>query len=275
MKNEPRGRPGKGRLASIRAGEGERLFVLLHGFAATKETWRPVLAQLEGLSDGRVVAFDLPGHGGSLGHPAAERTARMADAVIAEIDALTDRPVHLAGHSMGGAVACLVALKRPDRVGSLALLAPGGFGPAIAAAALRSLAAASTRAAISDSLAVMRGDRQAPAEAVDAAMADRSRPGVAASHSRIAESFLRGDEQGVLPLAAVAASCAHIHLLWGRRDRIVPVAQAMGLPRPFCVTILEHAGHSLLDEAPQAAARLIIESAGNGAVSRPSAAGAW
>lgn len=254
-------------LAAERCGGGEKLAVLLHGFGATRAYWRPVIPAIAQAA--RVVAFDLPGHGESLDHPGRTRTAAMADAVIGELERAGESRVHLAGHSMGGAVACLVALKRPGLVASLTLMAPGGFGLDIAADVLRQYAAAATADDIASALAAMHASGVAPREAFAAALADKSRPGVAERHQAIASSFLRGDRQGVLPLAALAATGVPVSVVWGRRDRITPVRQALGLPSRFRVTILENAGHSLADEAPEAVASAILQS-----ISRRSADGA-
>jgi len=255
------------RLSAERSGDGEKLAVLLHGFGATKAYWGPVIPAIAQVA--RVVAFDLPGHGESLHHPGGSRTAAMADAVIGELEQAGERSVHLAGHSMGGAIACLVALKRPDLAASLTLLAPGGFGPEIAADVLRRHAAAATASGIAFTLGVMHGSGEAPAAAIAATLADKARPGVAGRHGAIAESFLRGEEQGVLPLAAFASTGVPVSVVWGRRDRITPIHQALGLPSVFRVTILENAGHALVGEEPRAIAEAILQS-----LNRRSAAGA-
>ncbi|NIQ26843.1 MAG: alpha/beta fold hydrolase, partial [Gammaproteobacteria bacterium] len=47
------------------------------------------------------------------------------------LDALDLPVVHLAGHSLGGAVAGQLALTQPDKVRSLTLIASVGLGPDI------------------------------------------------------------------------------------------------------------------------------------------------
>ena len=64
--------------------------------------------------------------------------------VLAELDQRDHQRIHLIGHSMGGAVASLVTLMDPDRVASLTLLAPGGFGPDVNVDVLHDWAAADT-----------------------------------------------------------------------------------------------------------------------------------
>jgi len=66
-----------------------------------------------------LVMPDLPGHGHS---PAQGRVSADRDALL--IADLFDRPVHLVGHSYGGAVALKAAVRRPDKVKSLMLVEP-------------------------------------------------------------------------------------------------------------------------------------------------------
>ncbi|MEU3984293.1 4-carboxymuconolactone decarboxylase [Streptomyces sp. NPDC026672] len=70
----------------------------------------------------RVFRFDLPGHGGAPAHPAgsvAELTARL----LATLDGLGVQRFGYAGCALGGAIGVELALRRPERVASLALVA--------------------------------------------------------------------------------------------------------------------------------------------------------
>lgn len=73
----------------------------------------------------RVVAVDRPGSGHSLRAPGTPADiATQAAALASLIDTLgLERPT-VAGHSLGGAIALALALEYPDKVGSLALVAP-------------------------------------------------------------------------------------------------------------------------------------------------------
>lgn len=111
-----------GRPAAYReAGQG-RALVLVHGAAGSGDVWTP---QVAGLADAaRVLAVDLPGHGGTGGAGCQSVTA-YAEWVLAFLDALDlDRAV-LGGHSMGGAIAQSIALTRPDRLEGLVLVGTG------------------------------------------------------------------------------------------------------------------------------------------------------
>lgn len=70
----------------------------------------------------RIFRFDLPGHGGAPAHPAgsvAELTARL----LATLDGLGVHRFGYAGCALGGAVGIELALRHPERLASLALVA--------------------------------------------------------------------------------------------------------------------------------------------------------
>jgi pimeloyl-ACP methyl ester carboxylesterase len=62
------------------------------------------------------VRFDYFGHGASSGDFADGTISRWRDDAVAVIDSLTDGPQILVGSSMGGWIAVLAALARPERV---------------------------------------------------------------------------------------------------------------------------------------------------------------
>ena len=70
------------------------------------------------------VRFDYFGHGASSGAFVDGTIARWRGDALAVIDRLTRGPLVLVGSSMGGWIATLAALARPDRVAGLVLIAP-------------------------------------------------------------------------------------------------------------------------------------------------------
>lgn len=102
-------------------GRGEPV-VLIHGLARSLEDWTGVADSLA--LDHRVIAIDVRGFGKSTRITDRSRLGvQMAADVVRLLDGLGIRRAHLAGHSMGAAIAAKVATLYPDRVSSVALLA--------------------------------------------------------------------------------------------------------------------------------------------------------
>lgn len=93
--------------------------VLIHGAGGSHLAWPAALRRLPGAS---TYALDLPGHGRSEGAGQESIEAYAAD-VVAFLDELAIERAVLIGHSMGGAIAQMIALSHPDRVDRLVLLA--------------------------------------------------------------------------------------------------------------------------------------------------------
>ncbi len=91
-----------------------RTVVLLHGGMSSSESLLDKLGRPLAKSF-RVAAFDRRGHGRTADTDAPFSYSAMADETIAFLEYL-DRRVHLVGHSDGGNVALLVAMRRPDLV---------------------------------------------------------------------------------------------------------------------------------------------------------------
>ena len=110
---------------TVRAGSGDTTFLLLHGYGESLTTWRAVFDPLT--RNGKVVALDLPGFGGSAKPDVPYTLAAMTERLSRFMDRWTSGPVVLVGHSMGGELAAALALARPDRVKLLVLIAPAGY----------------------------------------------------------------------------------------------------------------------------------------------------
>jgi pimeloyl-ACP methyl ester carboxylesterase len=108
----------------FRGGDGPPL-VLLHGVGHHWQAWRPVIDRLVDEFD--VIACDSPGFGRSLPLPAgvAPTIPAYADAFVAFFSALGLSSPHVAGNSMGGAIA--LELARRGAVTSVTAFSPAGF----------------------------------------------------------------------------------------------------------------------------------------------------
>jgi len=112
--------------------------LLLHGIGRSLEDWDPQHDRLS--ADHRVISADLPGFGLSEPMPGRVTLAALAEGVAATVAALgEDRPVHVMGNSLGGAVAMRMLATAPARIATLTLVNSAGFGKEVTPA-LRILA---------------------------------------------------------------------------------------------------------------------------------------
>ena len=82
------------------------------------------LADWAAARDQDYLRFDYFGHGASGGTFVDGTITRWRDDVLAVLDRLLAGPAVLVGSSMGGWLACLAAVARPERVAGLVLVAP-------------------------------------------------------------------------------------------------------------------------------------------------------
>lgn len=109
-------------LAHARSGRGEPL-LLVHGIGSRREVWDPVIGALSTAHD--VIALDLPGFGASPRLDGPTNVATLTDAVVAFAAELGLPRWHVAGNSMGGAIALELAAR--GAVASATAVSPAGF----------------------------------------------------------------------------------------------------------------------------------------------------
>ena len=243
-------------LYAAEQGSGSKTIVLLHGFGGSHNVWRDMIASLA--PSACTLAYDLPGHGLSFDFAGAGPAKVAARAVLADLAARKVKRIHLVGHSMGGAVATLMALAEPERVASLTLLAPGGFGPEINGPLLRRYAGARDLAEVRACLGAMSGPASTPSPRVaDVLFQMRKRPGQVEKLVEIAAAMTRDDRQGVIPRELLDRLAIPVMVVWGSDDAVLPFTQADDLPARFHVHHVLEAGHMLIEEAPDLIASII------------------
>lgn len=100
--------------------------VLIHGSLVDSSNFQRVVPGLaRGLT---LLTYDRRGYGGSTPGPRATPVATDSEDLAALLEATDFYPVHLVGHSYGGAVALRLAADRPELVRSLSLHEPPFFG---------------------------------------------------------------------------------------------------------------------------------------------------
>ena len=254
-------------------GDGPPL-VLLHGLAGSLGWFAPVLGPLAARF--RVVALDLPGFGRS-GKPDAPYTIPwMAAKVLRLLDDKGIERAHLVGNSLGGQIALAIALGQPARVERLVLAAPAGVTewPALVLGMARLLDVAGGSGG--GALAVPRVPEAMLALAFRAVFPGGGEPKRGPlARSRLADRFTRGYARAVAspdyPLASRAAlralrgslahplggACSSLRVptlvIWGARDRILPVAGARLLRRNIAgaeLLVYPDSGHCPMLDAP-------------------------
>ena len=99
--------------------------VLVHGAGGSHLGWPAALRQLP---DYAVYAVDLPGHGRSA-PPGCDNIIAYSDTLAAFVTTLKSDKVILIGHSMGGAIAQMMALRHAEKTAGLILIGTGARLP--------------------------------------------------------------------------------------------------------------------------------------------------
>jgi pimeloyl-ACP methyl ester carboxylesterase len=118
--------------------------VLLHCSGSSGAQWRALATRLAARYS--VIAPDLIGYGKAAPWSGSEFSLAREAAAVRSLIGRLDQPVHLVGHSYGGAVALHIARTRPELLQTVALVEPSAFhllrnGDATDAAALREITA--------------------------------------------------------------------------------------------------------------------------------------
>lgn len=258
------------RVAYRTAGSDGPLVVLIHGMTQQSSTWEELAVHMAGRA--RLLAIDLPGHGGSENPPGDHSLGAYASTVRDLLLTLGEEHATIVGHSLGGGVALQFAYQFPDMIDRLVLIDAGGLGrevsPILRAAALPG-ADPVIRLLSSDAL----GDAVASVARLltrfgarigtDLREGWRGLGGLADAQAR--RAFLRTIKATVgvdgqlvsahdkLYLAAQVPTL----LLWGARDRMIPLAHATAAHEAIPgsqLRVLARAGHFPHLDEPEAVA---------------------
>jgi len=261
-------------LAFTRAGSGPPL-VLIHGLGHRRQAWDPVLGRLTPHRE--VITLDLPGHGdspalpvpGGAGAGAAKQNtvAAMADEIAGLLASLGVERPHVAGNSLGGALALVLAAR--GQAASATGLSPAGFPNhryqlLLARAFFES--------------ALFTANRLRPAvPALSGNPAGRALLFglVVAKPRRLTREQARGDMAGIAktgpaihavfgtfePFTAVIPDGIPVTIAWGAKDRILPRANARvareRLPQARFI-LLRGCGHVPMTDDPELVANVLL-----------------
>ena len=248
-----------------RLGDGPAL-VLVHGITSSSRTWRSVMHGLA--KEHTVIEPDLLGHGRSA-KPRGDYSLGAYASGIRDLLAVLEVPrATVVGHSLGGGIAMQFAYQFPERLDRLVLVDSGGLGEEVSMA-LR----AATLPGAEVVLPLLFGPL--PRRAGRAIGSVLSRFGLRASANT------RGLAEGLESLGSADARRAFVHtargvidplgqrvdardrlylsrdvptmLIWGDRDRIIPVHHGRGaheLMPHSRFEVLEGAGHFPFNDDP-------------------------
>jgi pimeloyl-ACP methyl ester carboxylesterase len=258
--------------------------VYVHGLGGSSTNWTDLAALLAPVAGG--TAPDLPGFGWSEPEKGFDFSLQAHAGVLARHIENVGAPVHLLGNSMGGAIALLLAERRPELVKTLTLISPAMpdrrldprrlSDPRMALAYLP-LVGARVRA----QLAAL-GPRERAAQVIKLCFADPSRfpesrldelteehgarAGFAWATPALARStfaiFRAWSTLGKASLWAVAPRVqAPTLVVWGREDRVISVRRAMrtarAIPRARLL-VLPRTGHVAQMERPVVVAKAVL-----------------
>jgi pimeloyl-ACP methyl ester carboxylesterase len=247
------------RLRVAERGSGPSV-ILLHGLFLDHTTWNDLSATLS--ERYRVVAPDLPGFGASEKPPVSRfsyEVEAFAEAVADLYAALELGRAHVVGHCLGGAVALVLASRHPELVSKLVLVDAlsetprlGAFGqiglmPLLGGFVFKQLWGKNVfRALFRERLSAGAGNDAK----LDHHYAAFSEPAARAS----ALATLRAVQDPRPLVARTAGVRAPTLVVWGSRDRVVPVSAGRRLAREIPGARLEllGTGHAPQDETPSA-----------------------
>ncbi len=244
------------------AGDGPPV-VLLPGSGGWRLTFDDMIRNLSAAH--RVYALDPPGQGGTrVVHPGFGYDAdAIAHSIDEFLDAVALPAAAFVGHSWGGGFALRLAQLHPERVSSLALLAPAGLDvadvwefrllrrPLIGELATRFTSVASVRHMLRKSFA---HPERMPGEDLLRETAQQLRSGPsAATLRRDLLRVERGVRWSVTEQHLDQVQCPTL-ILWGDRDRYFPAHMLHRFTRRLPAAeahTLPGCGHSLHDDCPE------------------------
>jgi pimeloyl-ACP methyl ester carboxylesterase len=247
-------------------GQGKPTIVLLHGFAASVFSWRKVMEPLGEV--GSVIAFDRPAFGlterpmpGNWEDENPYTPEAQADLTVRLMDELGVEKAVLVGHSAGGTIALLTALRHPERVEALVLEDAAVYEPSATPDWVRPLLETRCMGRLGPSLvrtmtlwgeAVIRMAWDDPDKVTVELVSSYKKPLQVENWDRalwelVLASHPLGLEERLDEIAVP------VLVITGEKDRIVPARNserlAAGLPRAELV-VISNCGHVPHEECP-------------------------
>jgi pimeloyl-ACP methyl ester carboxylesterase len=240
--------------------------LLLHGQPGSGRDWDRVAAALG--TDANAIAVDRPGWDGK------RRAVDLAGNVAAAIQTLDERGIDRAmvvGHSLGGAVAALMAIEYPARVEALLLASPAAnaaaigwpdaflawhvVGPVASVAAMSSVGLALTASPLRRRIARGLGLDEQYLDAASRGLLSASAWRAFVSEQRMLVRELPDLDRRLVEIVAPTT------VVYGSTDRVVPAGAAQALTakiKDAKLVVIEGAGHLLPQRHAPRLAELIL-----------------
>ncbi|HET9495291.1 MAG TPA: alpha/beta hydrolase [Chloroflexia bacterium] len=255
------------------AGSGPSAFVLLHGFGASLFSWHRVMEPLGAL--GSVLAFDRPAFGLTerpleWDGPNPYSPDNQVEITAAMLDHIGTGRGILVGHSAGGTIAMLTALRYPERVRALILVdpavyagggAPGWIKPLLGSPQARRIGPLLVRSIQSRGEDIIRTAWHDPGKITPGIIEGYRKPLKAHDWDRALWEFTLASQESRLP-ERLGELKMPVLVITGDDDRIVPTAQSVRLAGELpnaTLVVVPDCGHLPHEECPEDFMRAVRE----------------
>jgi len=232
--------------------------LFIHGFGGDLNNW---LFNLDAVAERHpVIALDLPGHGSSDARLPGATLPALAGFVARFLDqAGVPGPVHLVGHSMGGAIALQMALDAPTRVASLALVSPAGLGEEINTGYTDGFVQAQSRRELKPVLEQLFADPTLVSrQMVDDMLKYKRLDGIEPLLAELGAALFTQGRQSTVLTERLQALDKPLLVFWGEEDQVIPAAQAANAGPQAEVIRFAGTGHmAMLEKASEVNAALL------------------
>ncbi len=258
---------------TVEAGRaGRQIAILIHGWSSSWYAVSPLMGLLA--QRFHVMAIDLPGYGQSPAFPERTTIPKYAELLADFIEQVSDGPVVLVGHSMGGMIGLTLALKYPVLVERMVLLSPTisgrlsnfintliypitllerfGLGSVLVTSVERTVVGLTDRLMRPISFAE-RSDIHS--QDYEQLRQDARRPGQGRVRAECFQAMLENDLSGRLQQLETPAL-----IIWGAEDNTVPLRDAGVVADEYKTAdlrIIPKAGHWAQFETPDVTRRYI------------------
>ncbi len=249
------------------AGHGEPVVILLHGFGASVFSWRHVMAPLA--RGGTVVAFDRPAFGltarplpGEWSGENPYSPQAQADLTVALLDELGVEKAVLVGHSAGGTIALLTALRHPGRLEALVLVdaaiyhegaTPSWLRPVLLTPQMQRLGPLLVRSVVRGGEAAIRIAWDDPDKIVPEILSGYKQPLQVENWDRALWELVLASYPLALP-AQLDEIRIPVLVITGDHDRVVPTDQSVRLAAELPnaeLVVIRSCGHVPQEERPE------------------------